>query len=309
MYTNLNNYQKFTFIFQNLQILIGIIGIFGNTLSFIVFLRKPFIKHSYAFYFRILAVIDSLLLIHIFRHWSRIVLKVDIDLFGPNFCRFDDYSAYIVGSMSIWLKVLILFDRLVRVNYPNHYKIIKSNGFHISSIAIIFIYCALIHLIVPINIRIGSVKRSNDSIMMCYLPHEILGANFMIVIANLFISSFLTAVLNYKLISFIYTSRKRLRHKLHKQRLSAVKDRKFAISSIAISLVSFFCQLAFGISTLIAVNMKLSSDQIQAVFIGSLTLTLCSNASVFFVNLFMNSIFYGEFLNLLGIRKAQYVSS
>lgn len=306
-FETLNAYQKTTIALQSIQALIGIIGIICNMLTFAVFLRKPLIKCSYAFYFRLICWADSIVLLHTFRHWLRVVLDVNIDLFGPLFCRFNEFQPYLLGSITLWLRILVLFDRFIRIIYPNHFRIIKAKSFQFIAVSVIFVYSALYHSIVPVYMRFEYVNSQentvNKSTLACYLPPEILSLNFKLVLSNLALSILLTTLLDIKLILHIYSSRRRLQNRLYKPHSSIVKDRTFAISSMGVSLGNYLCLLTYSTSVMVAVNSKLDIDQLQAVFTGSLTVTICSNASVFFVNIIMNSIFYNEFLFLIGIKK------
>ena len=206
---NLNGYQKYTFVLQNLQVVIALIGIIGNTLAFAVFLRKPLRNHSYAFYFRIMAWVDNLLLLHAFRHWFRVVLNMNIDLIGALFCRFGEYQPYFAGEIIIWLRILVLFDRLIRINYPKFFKIMRRKSFQLTAILVILIYSSITHLILPINTRLEIVQVSNSSAQLkCYLPLEMFNLNLKLVLFNLGISVVIAAFMDIKLISYIYSSRK-----------------------------------------------------------------------------------------------------
>ena len=292
-----NTYKKTIFILQSLQALIGLIGIIGNMLTFTIFLRKQLRTFSYAFYFCIMSWTDSIILIHIFRHWIRTAFNIDLDLISPIFCRLNEYQPYFFGSVSFWLRILILFDRLIRVVYPAYFRIVKRKWFQFSAVFLVFTYSALIHSILPLNYRLQ--KSENSTNLICYLPSEIQGLNFLICLANLAIITIFTGVFNFKLISYIKASRKRLRNKLvYKSGKLILKDRTFAFSSIGISLTSFFLQMTFSISSLIAFSLNLNRDLIQLVIVAGLTVTVCSNASVFFINIFTNSMFYNAFLGL-----------
>ena len=295
----LNKHEQITFIFQNIQAFIAIIGIIGNMLAFAVFLRKPLRNHSYAFYFRVLAWTDSFVLIHAFRHWLRIVADFDVDLLGEFFCRFNEFQPFFASSTSFWIRLLIIFDRLIRVVYPEYFRIIRRKWFLFTAVLILFLYNAILHLILPLNYRLETIEQSDNSTrLVCYLPMEIQRINFTISFLNILISAMFTCILNYKLISSIFYSRKNIRNKLQRQHSFMIKDRNFAISSIVLTLFCVFCEFIFGTSTLVALNLNLNPTQIELVFTVSVTIALVNLSSVFFINMFMNSIFYKEFFAL-----------
>ena len=127
----LNQYEKITFVLQNIQVIIGLIGILSNTISYVIFMRKPLKNHSYSFYFRVMSWTDSFILLHTFRHWLRIVLDFDIDLLGQFFCRFNEFQPFLGAATTVWLRNLILFDRIIRVVYPEHFSIIRRKWFQV----------------------------------------------------------------------------------------------------------------------------------------------------------------------------------
>lgn len=304
-FINLNSYQKYSFILQNIHVIIASIGIVGNMLTFSIFRRKPLRNQTYSFYYRILSFCDTLILTHALRHWSRTILKKDVDLLGPLFCRFSEFQPYAAGTMSIWLRVLILFDLTVRVKYPNHFWVMKRKWLQLTAISIIAVFSSSIHLILPINTRLEIVEISNISTLICYLPPETLGLNLKLCLFNLTLCFTISSFLKFKLISYIYSSRKRILNKIfYKNKHSAiVKDRKFTISSIGVSITFFLCGILFSIAILTAICLQLDPHQMHAVFTGFLTFTICSHSSLFFVNMFMNSIFYNEFRALFGLKK------
>lgn len=308
---DLNTYQKTTVILINLQALIGLIGIVGNMLTFCVFLRKPLRKHSYSFYFRIMSWTDTFIIVVTFRHWLRIVLNVDLDLLGPLFCRLNEYQPYLVASTTIWLRNLILFDRVIRVVYPAHFAVIRRKRFQITAVSIIFVSSALLHILIPLNYRLETRIEPSDNLthLVCYLPPNVLRTNFMLVMVNVSICAICTFIFDFKLISYIFYSRKKLHKKVYNnQHPAIIKDRKFALSSVFISLTNFFFQLIFAASMLTALTLRLNPDQVQLVFIFSLMATSFNFSSVFFVNMSINSIFYNEFFRLSGIKKSKSLS-
>ena len=299
-----NSYKEAIIILQSIQASIGVIGIIGNMLTFMIFLQRPLRTHSYAFYFWIMSWTDSIMLVHSFRHWLRIVLNIDVDLISPFFCRFNEYQPYLFGSMCVWLRMLIIFDRLIRVVYPAYFRIVRRKWFQFIAVFLVFIFSALISIILPLNYRLQTTQNSTN--LICYLPPDIQGLNFIICFVNLTINGILIAVFNLKLLSYIYSSRKRLRNKLvYKSGKLVLKDRTFAISSIGISLTSFFLQISFSTSAFVAFSLNLNRDLMQLVFVSSLTLTICNYAYVFFINILTNSIFYKTFLGLFSNRYSQ----
>ena len=294
-FANLDKYQKIAFVSQNVQVVLGMIGIIGNMLAFAVFLRKPFRKNSYAFYFRLLSWTESFVLLHTFRHWARVVLGMDLNLVGALFCRLNEFHPFVSAATSNWLRMLILTDRCIQIIYPNQFKFIKTRLFQIGAVLLIITYNVSLHIKLPLNYRLESI----NSTLICFIPHEILAYNLFMIFVNLVISTIISTVITVRLISFIYSSRRRLRNRLSKPHSSVLKDRKFAISSIGINIFSLIGQIFFISSTLFAYSSpQISSSQIDMVFTLAITIAIFYNAFVFYVSLFMNSMFSKEFFGL-----------
>lgn len=303
-FTLLNNYQKVTFIAQNIQLIISISGIMGNSVAFTVFLRKPLRSQSYACYFRLMCFADSIILAHSFRHWFRIVLGVDTDLMSPLFCRLGEFQPFTASTIAIWLRLVILFDRLIHISYPNYFWMVKDKRFQLIAISIIIGYSVLLNLTLPLNYSLQVDKNSNknSTTQICHLPAEIRELHLELFSSDVAITIVIATILDLKLISNIYSSSKQEKNELYRPHSSIVKDRKFAISSIGISLANFVCLFTFGILILASVKFNLNVDQMQTLFTCVITVTLCSNASTFFISLFMNSVFYREFRELIGLK-------
>ena len=128
-YYNLNTLQQLNYIFQNIQVLVGIFGIIGNVLNITVFMRKRFKNLSFSFYNIVLGVIDIIVLLHTFRHWAAFMFDADIDLVSQFFCTIDEYQPLIASHCSLLVLTLISVDRLITIAYPNRLNVIKKKWF------------------------------------------------------------------------------------------------------------------------------------------------------------------------------------
>lgn len=136
-YYNLNTLQQLNYIFQNIQVLVGIFGIIGNVLNITVFMRKRFKSLSFSFYNIVLGVIDIIVLLHTFRHWAAFMFDADIDLVSQFFCTIDEYQPLIASHCSLLVLTLISVDRLITIAYPNRFNVIKKKWFQGISILVI----------------------------------------------------------------------------------------------------------------------------------------------------------------------------
>jgi hypothetical protein len=147
----LPNLLKITYIFQYLQIVIAFVGIVGNFLTFIVFLRKRFRSYSFGFYIKVLTITDTIVLLHSFRHWAAFIVDWNIDIILPFFCYTGEYQPYTCASISCWLLALIAFDRWISIVHPNRFKIFKSLVFQTFLICLIVVTNLLYYMIMPMS--------------------------------------------------------------------------------------------------------------------------------------------------------------
>ena len=110
--------------------------------------------------------------------------------------------------------------------------------------------------------------------------------------------------LNIKTIRFIKASRKRVNGNATNRNSSlSSRDRKFAICSICLNLASMVSRLPFYICLVIVGYADFSYDLISLIIKIAGTITYFDNSFSFFVNMYVNSLFYDEFLRLFGIKK------
>ena len=146
-----NYYERGSSMTKNIQALNGLIGIILNITAICVFERKRLKKCSYSIYWKAIAFVDSFLLLHTFRHWSRYFLNFDIDLISPLFCRFNEYQPYVYGMISLWLETIITIDRYFTIVHPNKFAFTKKRPFQIAVISLIIVYSLLVCISYPLN--------------------------------------------------------------------------------------------------------------------------------------------------------------
>lgn len=307
-FKNLNPYEKITFIFQNLQLIVGLVGIVGNILTICVFQRERLRKYSYSFYCRAMACSDILVLLHTFRHWSAFVLGADLDLIGPFFCTMDEFLVYVTTFTSLWLLTLISLDRLMTIIFPNRFKVVKSRWFQATLVLIVVVYSSSVNILFPIYNRLVFVhsNKSNYSYLECYLPPAASNWLSWLYLDNLFISTmFINIVLNVKMIHFLVSSRRKFNkygqpHQ-HNSRLSS-KDRKFILTSIGLNICCLICKLPFTIAMILFTYIKVEDELFDMIFTINVMIMDMDNGASFFVNIFVNSIFKEEFLYMFRLK-------
>lgn len=126
---NLNNIQKINYMFLCLQISIAVIGIIGNALNIVVYMRKRFKNISFSFYNKVLALVDIIVLLHSSRHWAASMLDANIDTVAPFLCSSMEYLSVVATFTSLYLLMFISIDRLITIAYPNRFNVIKKKWF------------------------------------------------------------------------------------------------------------------------------------------------------------------------------------
>ena len=95
-----------------------IVGLVGNTLSFIVFLSRRLRRFSCSVYLAALAVSDNGLLLCVFVSWAP---RIGLDLLSrPGLCEAFVYLTYVFSFLSVWYIVIFTAERYVAVCLPLH---------------------------------------------------------------------------------------------------------------------------------------------------------------------------------------------
>ena len=113
------------------------------------------------------------------------------------------------------------------------------------------------------------------------------------------VNIFLNNILTISIILFVLKSRKKFA-KSTKNSSVAVKDRKFAINSIALNLASISCRSPFIIAMVVSTYLHVDGEIVGMFFAIGVAIYTIECSSAFFINYFVNSIFKSEFRGLLG---------
>ena len=308
----MSNYKEISYIFINIQVVLGIIGIIGNILAICVFNRKALKKYSYSFYWRVrvMAVSDIVILIEAFDNWANFVLDARINHRSEFLCTISEFFSYVASYLSIWLLAVISFDRLLTIAYPLRLNTIRQRWFQVVVVSLLLLYCVLISLRPPLNYQLKHELVGNNNVTQstCHLPTHIEEWVSYCFAINVFVVNIvINNLTDLKLVYLIRASKKRSHcrtssvHSISSL-ATAAKDRKFAISSIALNVVSCLVKMPFAIGMYASNYFNLESEQREMVFIITVTILIIDNCDLLFTNLFVNSIFYNEFLKMIKIR-------
>jgi hypothetical protein len=102
------------------------IGLMLNTLMIIVYSRKSFRKTTMGFYYVILGFFDNIAIISLFTGSYRLTTGLDFLTLSELSCRLTMYFVRMTQQIPGWIEVLITYDRLAFVAYPNRFQFLRS---------------------------------------------------------------------------------------------------------------------------------------------------------------------------------------
>ena len=321
-FNKLNNYGKTTFIFHYVSILIALIGIWGNLLTFIVFSRKKFQNVSFSFYMRVKMFADTIILLNSFKHFWAFIFDVYFVYTADIVCKLSEYVIYVCGTSSFGILAMISFDRLITIVYPQKFSFIRKAYFQILALVVIFAINISIYMPMAIfsELKIANTTGINNSIELvknCIITD--LGVAQYLQMAGLIEAIIMLCVINniltIAIITFIFKSRKKFassnlnNNKNNNNNSTAVRDRKFAINSVVLNLMYFLCKLPLLIILTLSTFNLLKLEQIGMLFTIGVAIYTIENACSFFINIFVNSLFYEEIAIMFNIRMSNKIGT
>jgi len=278
--------------------LILVVGLFGNLIGFIVFIKKDRRKlPSYKIYIT-LSIMDSFSLV--FQIGKDLLFHLGIDLFKFTYflCKFLKYIDYSIPQLSGWLLVGISIDRFISIQFSKFYitkkywlqKLIILGAFVCNLIAFtpVLIYAEL-RPNISINISINNYGFSECNFFEKDSLIDNIDLIYGFAVPFLFMFTF-----SGLLIFIIFKSRLKILHLSNQHdRNRLKKDIKFAVSSIFINLFFFI----LNIVTCVYTNEKLSVEYDISLWVYYIS--FCVNFYILFA---FNSIFRKKIFFLFNFR-------
>ena len=308
LYSDLENYnQKLTYIFQNVQTVLGFIGLVSEILIISVFGRKRLRDNSYAFYCILIACFEITICLQTFRLWSAFMFDANIDLVSQFFCAISEYLPYSASTTSLWLYVLISLDRVVTIAYSNRFQLLKKRRFQIFLAVFAIVGNFLMYIELPLSFKLLTIYGTNQTI--CSIPNDIFNIQMWITFTNIFIINLVVInLLNFKMIHYLITTRNSL-HLLNSNRRSVIKDRKFALSTVCINIACFISKTPLCVALLVSYYLELSLDTVRLLFTICVMINMLFYALSFAIYMLVNSIFFDEFYLIIGLKKSRVRNS
>ena len=210
---------------------------------------------------------------------------------------------YVAGTTSLWILLLISLDRLVTIVYSNRFQVVKKRWFQAVFVIIVFVFNFLIYIQLPLNFKLIIINGTNQKV--CSIPYNVLNFQIWIFFVNvLLILGVFINLLNFKMIRYLIKTRNGLN--LNKQnRRCVIKDRKFAITAVALNIANFVSKMPLCVSLLVSYYLEFSIDSVRLLFTICVSINILFYALSFGIYMLLNSIFYEEFCLMIGLRKSR----
>jgi hypothetical protein len=307
-------YTKMKKIIACMFPLISFLGTFGNVFSFVFFSRKKFKNTIFRTYFRFLCITDTLALFVCMCTFAYDILGINLRTFNEFSCKLIVLMAYSMPTTSAWTLVAISLDRLVNLVFPFKLLFRKKIKFQVSvCIGILlannlyYVQTLFSHIITTfeyyeyIDYQMPNASNLNETfICFVYSGNQLL---LWLDFFNASVLPFLFMII-FTSISITYVFRSRMsananssQNVTRNDQRQRAKDVKYAITSIALNIVFFVLNIPLVVFYLVGRYVPDFESTVYA-FIGEVALLLyyTNSASVFYINLTVNSIFQDELL-------------
>ncbi|XP_052777447.1 galanin receptor type 2-like [Mya arenaria] len=142
--------------------IIIVVGIVGNLLSVVVFLRQMRKVTSTVVFLFTLALSDIVILLcGPLRNWIRFTWDVDIRLMSDTGCRLQVYVTYLSLHFSSWLLVAVTLERAISVILPHRVKLICTPKNAFAYTLILFLVLAALNTVNIVMYSLNGVKNLN----------------------------------------------------------------------------------------------------------------------------------------------------
>ena len=191
---------------------------------------------------------------------------------------------------------------ILTIIFPKRFYVLKKRWFQFTVVLLVYIYSLLMNIQLPIYYQLEFDNSQKKA--FCNISLEIYNSNLWKYLFNvLFFGLLLNLILIIIIVVYVFISRKKTSRNLGQlNRNSAIRDRKFAINSIILGLISFLLRIPFFVGLLASSHLNLQPDQFELMFTILVTLIIFYNAAQFFINIAVNSIFYQELCTMIYIR-------
>lgn len=296
--------------------IVSLIGILANLLAFIVFSRAKFKDLSLTFYYKSLAIFDTIFLINnTIPPFSDQYLKINIETLSYFLCKTYSYFLYSLTPISAWTLVLIGFDRMISITNTKRFGFLKYKKVQFCLIILILIFNALYYLPMVFYKKYKlEINNSTKELVYTCTVETATGKvlTWLDFINSAFLPFIIMIVLSIITIKSLHSTSEKLKIHIEKEDFDDLdaafktKNRHFAASVIISNII--FCLLNFPLSI---INLLLpwkifDAHESQGIFYSTLVINALNFSSIFFINILFNLSFRREFFYMVS-RIKRYV--
>lgn len=283
------------------------IGFVLNIFSIIIFMRKRFSVSTMGFYNIFTAITNNMIIAFNFFIYFTQGLDNDAVLMSNFLCGFLNYTSRVSTCFASWLNLMVNFDRMLFVLFPNKFLFLKNKKILLIILSILFITASFINLPnlyfkITTEYIYSNKTGQNITTLACSPPKNL---QVLINVTRISITALIPSILGLVVNSFLINKLIKLREKVRKA-VALKIEYSFAKSIAAITLFTIFSVIPFFITLSIMSIMaqfNLSSTKIYLImnvlYALSLLVVSYNYCFVFFINLIYNSLFRLETIKFL----------
>lgn len=275
-----------------------LVGLLFNSLTFMVFSRKPFKSNSMGVYCRFLAIADSFIVVALIFDVVSYSLGRPLDSSSDLACKLYYYIITSLSSVSVWIIIALNIDKLLAMlNKTNKFTFVGAKWFPPTIVATIYVLNLVQFVEIPLFIALSNLTISNTTFLICNGPEDdqFEYIAYMFLINSNVVPFVLMIVITIVTSMCLFRSARKLlknttanesyqrRHK---------RDIKFAFSSVALSLVFVVFQVPVVFGFMFKFTLELLFDILLWLF-------FLNFASRFLGHFVFNSIFRETFFKMI----------
>ena len=290
--------SAYTLATTTLEAILIAIGLIGHLLSIIVFLRKTFRSNSISTYCIALAIVECFTFIQLITD----IYNLAYDIYLPDqnnpLCKLVFSSFVYLNSIQPWIMVAFSVDKLLGMRV-NTIALFKKRWFQWTIVFGIVLFNLVLYIYFPILIRVREIF---PGYFICDLTTIGFFQIFMIVnvIESYLIPAIVMVITSILTILMLAKSRKSIERNGHLSKDRKSRDKKYAISSLALNIMFIICRLPLAVFFMLSAFY--SYYDIYFYKVSSLLFYVNASLSLF-IHLVTNSVFRREFFVLLSLVK------
>ena len=278
------------FVFFFLAPLILLIGVFGNTIGFVVFVKRDLIKIGPVFMYKFLFVFDSAALISVSNYYLTEIFHINFVAFTSLSCRLYGYILFSVSSVSPMLLVYIYLERLLSLKYPVESNFLRKQKSQKIYLAVILLINLIIYIQVPFTYDLIASKNISTCEFIDSKSREI----------SSFINFFNKILIPFSLMIIItaillYTTIKSRSNVSALHSLKEIRIFKKDVNLVKVTILKCLMIIFSNLPVLIVYFFYKETDFLSALFISFFY--IC-NALNFYILWIFNALFRKEFFFL-----------